>query len=240
MTFPSVSMRDENELPTRTRGFEKSAEIAVETRSSRNTLPWWLAEKFHWTEGATGRTRLSPLPEFLRAIEEDAPKVVIYGAGLLRPAGGSTEGGVVDALRSELVGVIQSLSALDDRESQALTRFLVDRATRNAVYAAITQFEIDNWVVKAASRGQDASSHDNFAQKETRRNNFSLLAAAFAELVDELAPGQKLSSAVYAKAARQIVYQQADMNTRETLSPKQEEERDHQAVRAAVLASRPI
>ncbi len=214
--------------------------VDSEAKLPTTSMPWWISEKFYWTEGGSGRMRLSPLPEFLRAVEEDTEKLVAYGAALLRPKGGSTEGGAVDALRKELSGVIQSFSALDDREVRALTRFLVDRATRNAVYAATTQFEIDNWVAKSAARGQDASEHANFSTKESRRDSFSVAAAAYAELISDLVPSEKLTKESYAKAARQVIYQQAGMNSRELLSPKDEKERDHQALQAAVLASRPI
>ncbi len=236
-----VSEPEAASLPTEAPApIEAPSEAETEAKLPTTSMPWWISEKFFWTEGGSGRMRLSPLPEFLRAVEEDAEKLVEYGAALLRPEGGSTEGGAVDALRKELSGVIQSLSALDEREVRAFTRFLVDRATRNAVYAATTQFEIDTWVAKSATRGQDASEHQNFGQKESRRDGFAVMAAAFAELVQELLPQEKLTTDVYAKVARQVIFQQANHNTRELLSPKDEQERGNQAVQAAVLASRPI
>ena len=78
---------------------EASSEAETEAKVSTSTMPWWIAEKFYWTDGSSGRMRLSPLPEFPRAVEDDAVKLVEYGATLLRPKGGSTEGGAVDALR---------------------------------------------------------------------------------------------------------------------------------------------
>lgn len=219
---------------------EESPTVDTESKASTSTMPWWVAEKFYWSEGSSGRMKLSPLPEFLNAVQSDASKLVEFGATLLRPEGGSTEGGIVDALRVELPAVHQSLLALDDRESRAFTRFLIDRATRNAVYAATTQFEIETWVAKSAARGQDASEHDNFGQKEARRDGFAVMAAAFAELVQELLPEEKLTTEVYAKVARQVIFQQANHNTRELLSPKDEQERGNHAIQAAVLASRPI
>ena len=184
--------------------------------------------------------RLSPLPEFLRAVEDDAPKLARYGASLLRPEGGSTESGIVDALGGELTAVLQSLTALDDRESRSFMRFLTDRASRNAVYAATTQYEIDSWVAKAAARDQDASDHGNFGQKESRRDSFAVAAAAYAELVAKLVPDQPLTEETYRKAARQVIYQQANRSTRELISPDQERERGNQAIQAAVIASRPF
>jgi hypothetical protein len=209
-------------------------------QSSRAPLPWFLAEKYFWTDGPAGRQRLSPLPEFLRSISEDAPKLADYGYSLLRPTNGSTEASVVDTLRQELTGVLESFSALDDRESRAFARFLSDRALRNAVYAAITQFELDRWVAKSAARGQDASEHTNFPQKESRRDSFATVAAAFVELCAHLFPDEKLTAARYGRMARQVVYQQADVATREHVSPQQEADRDVHAVQAAVLASRPF
>jgi hypothetical protein len=222
--------------------FDRLDSIPPACESSRafSSLPWWIEEKFHWTEGPAGRLRLTPLPEFLRAVEQDAPKLVDYGRGLLRPQAGSTEASIADALQQELASVLQSLSALDDREARALHRFLVDRATRNAVYAATTQYEIDRWVAKSAARGQDASEHDNFAPKESRRDGFATVAAVYAELVSGLMPDRKLMQEQYSKTARQVLFQQADIASREQLSPHQEAARDAHAVKAAVLASRPI
>ncbi len=236
-----VSEPEPASLPTATSiSVKEPPAVEPEIKPSASSMPWWIQEKYFWNSTSSGRMRLSPLPEFLRAVEEDAVKLVEYGATLLRPEGGSTEGGLVDALKKELARVIESLAALDDRERQAFSRFLIDRAARNAVYAATTQFEIDNWVAKAAAKGEDAGEHQNFGQKETRRDGFAVMAAAFAELVQELLPEEKFSTEVYAKAARQVVYQQANHNSRELLSPKDEQERNNHAVQAAVLASRPI
>ena len=218
---------------------EATAEAVVNVPSA---LPWWIGEKMAWTTNAAGRSRLSPLPEYLRAVEQDAPKLVEYGAKLLRPenGGGSTEADILDSLRDELPGVIESMAALDDRERQAFIRFLVDRATRNAVYAATTQFEIDSWTRRAASKGEDPGEHQNFGQKESRRDAFATLAAAFAELVRELMPSEALNEVTYGKTARQVIYQNASYNERDLLQPSEEKARAGHAVQAAVLASRPI
>lgn len=233
-----------NTLPTdiRTRIDEEQAPDTDQEPKIRNVsaLPWWVQEKFFWGESSGGRMRLSPLPEFLKAVEDDAPKLVEYGATLLRPEGGSTEGGIVDALRNELPGALQSFAALDDREVRAFTRFLIDRATRNAVYAATCQFEIDTWVAKSAARGQAASENEHFGQKESRRDSFAVMAAVFAELVQDLLPTEKLTAEIYAKAARKIIYQQANHNTRDLLSPKDLQERENHAIQAAIVAARPI
>ena len=76
------------------------------------SLPWWIEEKFHWSEGPAGRVRLSPLPEFLRAVEQDARKLVDYGHGLLRPQTGSTEAFEILALVVYNVAFILPLGAL--------------------------------------------------------------------------------------------------------------------------------
>lgn len=209
---------------------------------ARTTLPPWLAEKYHWHTTASGFTRLRPNDEFLNGVIADAPKFEAYGYKLVHPEGGAgaVESDLVASLKGELKSLLDSLTALQDREAADFIRWLTDRACRNQIYAAITQFELDNWAARAAAQGRNPAEHENFGEKESRRDTFSITGAVYAEVLRELKPDVDLGDEAYARSARQVIYNQANMQTRETLNPQQEKQQESAEIAAAVLASRPI
>lgn len=205
-------------------------------------LPFWLAEKFHWHTSESGFVRLRPNENFLAAVQADAPKFEQYGYKLVHPEGGSgaVEHDLVESLKVELDAVLTSMRALHEREEADFLRWLSDRVTRNCVYAAITQFEIDEWTARSQARGQDASEHQNFGEKQSRRDTFAITGAVFGEVLREINPQANLSDATFEKTARSVIYQQADMRGREQLNPQQVDQQEQASIAAAVVANRPF
>ncbi len=204
-------------------------------------LPRWLAEKMHWNTTQSGFNRLSPNEDFLNAVFVDAPKFKDFGdekldKGVLK---------LVDAFTGEASAIITSATALDGgeggQERAQTIRHFKDRAARNLVYAAINQFEMDQWVANSAKRGQDAMQHDNFGEKQSRRDTFALKGAFYARVLI----GLGLSDAVLVdgdivKSAKGIIYQQCEIEQRKALSPSQEAEQQGANVDAAVATARPF
>lgn len=216
------------------------------TLAMPTALPPWLAEKFHWQQSASGRAYLQPNTEFLAAVETDAPKFQEYGYRCLIGQDGkpvkSEERKAVDDMSSTFALIRESLMGFDEseREENALRRYLLERVTSNLVYAAITQFEIDNWAARAASAGKDASDHQNFGEKQARRDEFAHNGAVFHAVLMNVFPDVKIDASTYAKQARQLIYQQARMRTQELASPEPASAQEQQARAAAVMAARPF
>jgi hypothetical protein len=219
--------------------------------SSQGALPIWLSEKYHWVEGADKRSRLQPNPEFLKAVAADAPKFIKYGNDKLSPE--STEFGAANDISAALTMVIESLRGFDesDREQGALKRYVTERATSNLVYAAITQFEIDNWAARAAAQGRNASDHQNFGQKQARRDEFAIngvmwlaigrqLFADFPLVVSGNPAQLKATHDQLERQAKSLIFQQARIQTQQLTSPNSANVEEQQNKAAAVAVSRPI
>lgn len=209
-------------------------------------LPPWLSEKFHWMKGAGGKSYLQPNPEFMAAVIADAPKFLQYGYRCLIDKEGnaieSVERTAVNDMSATFALVRESLRGFDEseREDGALKRYLLERVTSNIVYAAITQFEIDNWAARAASAGKDASDHQNFGEKTSRRDEFAHNGAIFHAIAKNVFPDVKVDATTFEKQAKQLIYQQARMRTQDLSAPQSANAEEQQARAAAVMASRPF
>lgn len=207
----------------------------VQVAAQRNALPFWISEKFHWKTSGNGRSYLSPNPEFLAAVTGDALNAALFGITRVeRPK--SQEAANVKQLVKEFTPVLQTLVAVDDREANDFKRWIIERATRNACYAAITQFELTSWAERAAKQGKDASEHDSFGTKQSRMESFASAAGTFRAVALELLPESDLTQATYAKMAKRLIYQQADMNTRDMNNPASVDANEQAGIDGAVAA----
>ncbi len=211
-------------------------DVEVQIAASRNALPFWISEKFHWITFDSGFSKLSPNPEFLSAIVTDAHKASLYGISILDKNPKSLEAANVKQLVKEFTPVLNTLEAVDAREATDFSRWLIERATRNACYAAITQFELTSWAERSAKQGKSAAEHDSFGTKQARMESFVSAAGVFRAIVVELLPKADLSDAVYVKMAKRLIYQQADMNTRDLNNPADVDANDQAEIDGAVAA----
>lgn len=204
------------------------------------TLPIWLAEKLHWMRGAGGKSYLSPNPEYLQAVIKDAPKFVAYGEKLASPD--SVEWIAAQDLANQFVAAQMAVKSFDtsEREVKALRRFITERAASNFVYAAVTQFEIDNWAARSAARGQDASENTNFGQKQARRDEFAVNGFVWNVVGKQVFSDWKLDAPALERQAKSIIFQQARMATQDQQNPDVMDEGEQQSRAAAVAISRPI
>ena len=204
-----------------------------------------LAEKFFWKLSKAGNPYLSPLSEFLNAIYADTPKFIDFGDGLItsdkpdkKP---STEAALALTLTGEVGQLLTTVTALDQQEREQFIRYWKDRAARNGVYAAINQFELDKWVANSAKRNVDARQHENFGEKESRRDGFAIKAAVYRRMIVGLGQADAvLDQPFIVKCANGIIYQQAEMRGKEVLNPTQDAAQDTAAVQSTVLAARPF
>ena len=210
-------------------------EIEKANAAQRNALPFWISEKFHWKTSGTGRSYLSPNPEFLASVTEDAYKAGQFGITRVERKD-SQEAANVKQLVKEFKPVLNTLEAVDTREANDFKRWLIERATRNACYAAITQFELTSWAKRAAESGKDASEHDSFGVKQSRMESFASAAGTFRAVALELLTDSDLSDGVYVKMAKRLIYQQADMNTRDMLNPASVDANKQAGIDGAVAA----
>jgi hypothetical protein len=211
---------------------------AEQLAQSAPALPLYLAEKFFWKQSGGGRFYLSPIPTYLAYVEASAANAANYGLGKIYPNGEddvTEEAGTVERMGDEARDLLESFRALGDNEAKSFERFLIDRATRNAVYAATTQYELENWTRRAASQDQDASAHQNFGEKQSRLESFALMAGISYALVRAVMPSADLSDRAYAKAARRIVYDSANFETNRQLNPTQLGGQQTAATEAALL-----
>lgn len=216
------------------------------TLATQSALPPWLSEKFHWMQSGSGKSYLQPNQEFMAAVIADAPKFLKYGYRCLINNEGkaieSIERTAVDDMSATYALLRESMKAFDesDREDNALKRYMTERVTSNIIYAAITQFEVDNWAARAASSGKDASDHQNFGEKQSRRDEFAHNGAIFHAVLANVYPDVKIDATTFEKQAKQLIYQQARMRTQEAAGPQSQNVEEQQARAAAVMASRPF
>jgi hypothetical protein len=222
----------DNETHAETVDANQAEQIAA---ASRNALPFWISEKFHWKTSGSGRSYLSPNPEFLAAITEDAHKAGLFGITRVEEAK-STESVHVKQLVKELTPVLHTLEAIDTREANDFSRWLIERATRNACYSAITQFELVQWTERAAKQGKDASEHSSFGTKQSRMESFASAAGVFRAVAMQLLPQADLGDVTYAKMAKRLIYQQADMNTRDLNNPADVDANEKAVIDGAIAA----
>ena len=211
-------------------------QLEVNAAATRNAMPFWISEKFHWITFDSGYSKLSPNPEFLSAILTDAHKASLYGVSILDKNPKSTEAANVKQLVKEFTPVLQTLEAINSREATDQKRQIIERATRNACYAAITQFELTSWAERSAKQGKSAAEHDGFGTKQARMESFVSAAGIFRAVVTELLPEADLSDAVYVKMAKRLIYQQADMNTRDLNNPADVDANEKAEIDGAVAA----
>lgn len=211
--------------------------------STQPGLPLWIAEKFHWVQGAGGRSYLSPNADFMAAVIGDAPKAVKYGYELVLGKDGnakSVERTAITDLSTSLGMALETLTAVDasEREINAFKRWLIERATSNFVYCAITQFEIDNWAARAAAQGKNAADNDNFSDKVSRRDEFARNGAIFHAVAKQVLPTVAINDETFAKQAKTLIYQQARIRTQELQNPAEIAEGDKQQRAMAVASNR--
>lgn len=192
--------------------------------SSTPALPLYLAEKYFWKRSAGGKFYLSPLPQFLAYVEQAAQRAADYGLGLVYPGGehGKTdESDLVDQVVEHSKELLHTYRAINENDGKAFERFLIERCTRNSVYAATTQFELENWAARAHARGQDASSHQNYGEKESRLQTFALQAGVAFAVAREVLPEAPLNVDTFSKAARRLVFESANFEGDKLLTPAQ-------------------
>lgn len=234
----------------RDRGIHGDNESHAETAEQRGIvlpegapqaqLPRWIAEKYHWVSNSDGSRRLNPNPDFLMAVKTDTSKFVKYGETLCEVD--STEYVAARDISSSLAMTCESLSGFDtsEREQKALRRFVTERACAGFVYAAVTQFEIDNWAASAAAQHRNASDHQNFGEKQSRRDEFALSGYVWL-LAGKLAWSDfNIDELTLERQGRGIIYQQARMRTQEFTAPKEVSSEEQQSRAAAIAVSRPI
>jgi hypothetical protein len=208
---------------------------------SAPALPLYLAEKYFWRKSAGGKFYLSPLPQFIAYVEAAATRAADYGIGVVYPGGehGKTdEAELVEQLIASSKEMLFTLRALGENEGKAFERFLVERCTRNSVYAATTQFELENWASRAHARGEDASSHQNYGEKESRLQTFAIQAGVAFAVVREVLPDQPLNETTFKKAAKRIVYEAANFEGDKLSTPAQQDEQQTAAAEAARVTAR--
>jgi hypothetical protein len=185
-------------------------------------LDWWLAEKFFWAQGRNGGWYLSPFKAFLDYVVEKSARASEFGQQVIYPRKAeqpTEEAELVKQAVQEITALRQTLVALmGETDANALDRFLVERATRNGVYSATTQFELKNWAEKAGAAGKDASDNSNYGEKESRRDTFARNAGAFRAIIREL-PGVQIDDESFAKMARRHIYDQARMEGNKLRTP---------------------
>lgn len=187
-------------------------------------LPLYLAEKYYWKRSKGGKLYLSPLPGFLSYVETAAARAADYGIGLVYPGGehGKTdESDLVATIVEHSKEMLHALRAVNENEGKAFERYLVERCMRNSVYAATTQFELENWAARAHARGQDANSHPNYAEKESRLSTFALQAGVAFAIAREVVTDEPLNATTFAKAARRVVFEAANFEGDKLLTPQQ-------------------
>lgn len=214
---------------------------AEQLAASAPALPFYLAEKYFWKQSGNNRFYLSPIPAYLKYVEETAARAAQFGLGLIYPDGehGKTEeSGRVDIMIEEASNLLESFRATSENEAQAFERFLIERCTRNAIYAATTQYELEQWSARAAAQGQDPSEHQNYGEKESRLESFALAAGIAFAVVKGVLPTADLSGETFAKAARKTIYDQANFEGRKLLNPAQLDEQKTAAVEAAKVTAR--
>jgi len=217
------------------------------------SLPMYLAEKYSLKQASSGRWYLSPLATFLEYVAGTkasngqpvthgaAARAAEYGFGLVYPNGEdgkTTEAQRVNEMVEEANAFLLSLQAFSDNEAKAFERFLIDRATRNAVYAAITQFELENWASRARARGQNASEHENYGEKESRLQSFALAAGVSLAIVRYVLPTQSMEADVFDKAASRIVYENANYESSRLFTPSTSDQMAQAALDSAKLTAR--
>jgi hypothetical protein len=194
---------------------------AEQVKASAPALQVYEADKFYWRQSASGNYYLSPLPAFLEYVVSRAPKVVEFG---LKELGDDSTDRKL--LADSLLDTLSTIrGTMHENDATDYIRWCVGRATRNAVYAAITQFECEAWAQREAAAGRDARERDNFADKEARIERSAVMAATMfgaLMLIDDQAVRQLLPKpADFAKTAKSIIYQNADIETRRKKTPGQ-------------------
>lgn len=213
------------------------ANRAEQQQASLPALAIYLAEKYFWKQAKGGRHYLSPLAHYLKYVEEAAYKAAEFGVGIVFPDGArdkTDEAMHAGELAEHIKEMHFSLQALDPKEAESFERYWIDRATRNAVYAATTQFELENWAARSAAKGDDPSNHQNFGEKESRLENFARKAGVgLAILLEAYPASNNYGPDAFAKAARRVIYDAADMETSRLLTPQQLTEQQQAGADAA-------
>lgn len=221
--------------------------------ASAPALAPYHAEKYTWKFSAGGKPYLSPLETYLTYVagrkakpgvagtHGAASRVADFALGMIYPGGerGKTEeAALVERLKVSAKEFLLDARASSELEGKAFERHLIDRVTRNASYAASTQFELENWAERAAAAGRDASEHQSFGEKESRMLRFALEAGKWYAVVREILPDAKLDADAFDRAATGIVYETAESEGRKLLSPLQLNERQKAGADAAKISVR--
>jgi len=204
--------------------------VRAAQQQSVPSLPWWLSEKFFWAQGPSGAYYLKPFESYMQYVLDKAPAAALAGRNLCAP--GTQEASLITQGLDEVEALRQTFAALSDNEAGAFVRFLADRCLRNAVYAATTQHELVSWTERAVARNEDATEHQNYGEKESRRDSFMRTAGALYILIQDAFPAVDLSQRAFEKKVKQVIYDTARMEGNKLKTPAQLDE-DQKAVAAA-------
>jgi hypothetical protein len=209
--------------------------------ASSPNLPQYLAEKYFWKRSAGGKFYLSPIPAFIAYVQVKALAAAEFGYGLVYPGGErdkTDEASLVADAVEHSRELLHTLTAMNEKDGEAFKRFLVDRATRNAVYAATTQFELENWAARSHARGQDANSHPSYTEKESRLEGFARQAGVGYAIARDVLGTEAPDADGFSRAAKRVIYESASFEGDKLLTPVQLTEQQKASAQATVALAR--